>query len=409
MTTPSTPPQSLRAIASSEIYIKSRRTRQRFMPILQANLEEALRVATPDAVVQSRGSHEFEIKAADLTTAGEAASRVFGLDRIDRVTAVAAPSLAELTSNVAALTTGIVTDKTFAVRVRRNGNHPWKSRDAEIAIGNALYDVSTGVDLTNPQATVRVRVQGAKAVVVSESWAGPGGLPISTQSSTLVMLSGGIDSPVAAWMMMRRGCPVDMLHFQLECNQADHALAVGHLLASQWGHGANITLHVVDFEPIKKELNAAVQPRLRQVLLKQLMTEAAYRVAKQLDLPIIVSGDSLGQVSSQTAANLVEIDKYAQAPLLRPLIAHTKQEIVDRARQIGTYELSTRAREVCDLSEGGRVETAARTYRLRKGMAQMRTGLIDDALATWESVPAADWIPGMPLNPVGTSGTPDQP
>lgn len=409
MTTSSPPPESLRAIASSEIYIKSRRTRQRFMPILQANLEEALATAVPDAVVHSHGSHEFEIKTADLTAAGEAASRVFGFDRIDRVTTVAAPSLAELADNVATLAAPVVAGKTFAARVRRNGNHSWKSRDAEIAIGDALYDISAGVDLTNPQVTVRVRVQGGKAVVISESWAGPGGLPISTQSPNLVMLSGGIDSPVAAWMMMRRGCPIDMLHFQLECNQADHALAVGHLLASQWGYGADITLHVIDFEPIKKELNAAVQPRLRQVLLKQLMTEAAYRVAKHLDLPLIVSGDALGQVSSQTAANLVEIDKYAQAPLLRPLIAHTKQEIVDRARQIGTYELSTRAREVCDLSEGGRVETAARTHRLRQGMARMRTGLIDDALATWESIPAAEWFPGIPLHPVGAVTAPVEP
>ncbi len=130
------------------------------------------------------------------------------------------------------------------------------------------------------------------------------------------------------------------------------------------------------------------------------MTEAAYRVAQTLELPLIVNGDSLGQVSSQTAANLVEIDKYAQAPLLRPLISFTKQEIVDRARLIGTYELSTRAREVCDLSEGRPVETAAPTYRLRKSMSQLRAGLIDDALATWESVPASDWMPGIPLTPM---------
>jgi thiamine biosynthesis protein ThiI len=168
----------------------------------------------------------------------------------------------------------------------------------------------------------------------------------------------------------------------------------------RWGHGADISLHVIDFEPVKKELTAAVHPRLRQVLLKQLMTEAAYRVSQRLEFPLLVSGDSLGQVSSQTAANLVEIDKYAQAPLLRPLIAHTKQEIVDRARVIGTYELSTKAREVCDLSEGRPVETAAATYRLEKGMSRLRKGLIDEALETWESVPAVDWFPGIPLTPV---------
>ncbi len=405
METP-TPPESVRALASSEIYIKSRRTRQRFMPILQANLESALATNAPDAVVRPHGNHEFNIDAPDLTAAAETAATVFGFDRIDRIHSIAAPSLEDLAANVRELTAAAVTGKKFAARVRRNGNHEWRSRDAEIAIGDALYDLSAGVDLTNPEVTVRVRVEGSKAVVVSESWPGPGGLPIGTQSPCLVMLSGGIDSPVAAWMMMRRGCAVDMLHFQLECNQADHALAVGHQLTERWGHGADVNLHVIDFEPIKKELNAAVHPRLRQVLLKQLMTEAAHCVARRLDLPLIVNGDSLGQVSSQTAANLIEIDKYAQAPLLRPLLALTKQEIVDRARVIGTYELSTRAREVCDLSEGRPVETAAPTHRLRKGMAQLRSGLIDDAIATWESVPASEWIPGVPLTPVGTDPAP---
>ncbi|MEA2003137.1 MAG: THUMP domain-containing protein, partial [Actinomycetota bacterium] len=336
----------------------------------------------------------------DLDAAGEAVSRVFGLDRVDRVTEVSADTLDELAANAAPLALPWVTGKKYAVRVRRMGSQDWKSKDAEIAIADQLYDASAGVDLKNPEVTVRVRVQNNKAVVSSRSWPGAGGLPIGTQSPALLLLSGGIDSPVAAWMMMRRGCPLDMLHFQLECNQADHALAVGHQLAVRWGHGADINLHVIDFEPVKKELTAAVHPRLRQVLLKQLMTEAAYRVSRRLDFPLLVSGDSLGQVSSQTAANLVEIDKYAQAPLLRPLIAHTKQEIVDRARVIGTYELSTKAREVCDLSEGRPVETAAATYRLERGMSRLRKGLIDEALETWESVPAADWFPGIPLTPV---------
>jgi thiamine biosynthesis protein ThiI len=374
--------------------------------MLQANLEEALRAGSTDATVRMHGSQSFDVDATDLGAAAAAAATVFGIERVDRIHTIDAPHLEGLATNVRDLAAAAVAGKTFAVRVRRSGNHEWKSRDAEVVIGDALFDISAGVDLGNPDVTVKVKVEGKKAAVTSQSWPGPGGLPVGTQSPCLVMLSGGIDSPVAARMMMRRGCPIDMLHFQLECNQADHALAVGHGLAERWGHGADVNLHVIDFEPVKKELSVAAHPRLRQVLLKQLMTEAAYRVAQRLELPLIVNGDSLGQVSSQTAANLVEVDKYAQAPLLRPLIAYTKQEIVDRAREIGTYELSTRAREVCDLSEGRPVETAAATYRLRKSMSQLREGLIDDALATWESVPASEWIPGMPLQRVGREGPP---
>ncbi len=394
------PPESIRVLASSEIYIKSRRTRQRFMPILQTNLEKALGAAAPDAVLRRHGNQEFSVTADDLAAAAGAAATVFGVDRIDRIRTIRVADLDDLAAAVRDLEQETVRGKTFAVRVRRAGKHTWKSKDAEVAIGNALFAKSAGVDLSNPEVTVRVRIEGTRAAVVSDSWTGPGGLPIGTQAGCLLMLSGGIDSPVAGWMMLRRGCPLDMLHFQLECNQADHALAVGHELAKRWGHGADVNLHVVNFEPIKKELSAAVHPRLRQVLLKQLMAEAAHRVAEQLRLPMVVSGDSMGQVSSQTAANLIEVDRYAQAPLLRPLLALTKQEIVDRAREIGTYELSTRAREVCDLSDGRPVETAAPTYRLRQGMNRLREGLIEDALATWESVPATDWVPGVPLTPV---------
>jgi thiamine biosynthesis protein ThiI len=393
------PGESLRALASSEIFIKSKRTRQHFMPILRANLEAALAVTAADVVVRQRGTQEFDISGNDLVAAAGAASTVFGIERVDRVRQIDAASLDQLAIDVGRLASPMVENRTFAVRVRRTGNHDWRSHDAAVAIGDALYDASAGVDLGNPDVTIRVRVEGSRAVLVTGSWPGPGGLPIGAQSPCLVMLSGGIDSPVAAWMMMRRGCPVHMLHFQLECNQADHALAVGQQLTSRWSHGSEVTLHVIDFEPIKKELSASAQAKYRQVLLKQLMTEAAYRVSRELGLPLIVNGDSLGQVSSQTAANLVEIDKYAGAPLLRPLLALTKQEIVDRARQIGTYELSTRAREVCDLSGGQRVETAAATHRLRKGMSMLREGLIDDALATWESVPASEWFPGVPLTP----------
>ena len=398
------PQESVRAIASSEIYIKSDRTRQRFMPILNSNLQKSLAAFGVAGTVRRHGHHGFELKSDDLDGAGIAAAHVFGIDRVDKVTVFDAPSLDHLATSVADLVGPDLAGKTFAVRVRRSGKHDWKSKQAEAVIGNALYDMAAGVDLTNPQQTVQIRVEDSKAAIVSHTWTGPGGLPVATQSSALVMLSGGIDSPVAAWMMMRRGCAIDMLHFKLECNQADHALAVGHELATVWGHGADITLHVIDFEPVKKELNASVHPRLRQVILKQLMTKTAHLVAQRLNLPLLVSGDSLGQVSSQTAANLVEIDKYAQAPLLRPLIAHTKQEIVDRARHIGTYELSTRAREVCDLSGGRRVETAAATYRLRKGMERLRPGLIEDALTTWESVAAAQWFPGAPLTPVASGG-----
>ncbi len=397
-------PKSLRVVASSEIFIKSRRTRRRFMPVLRANLEQALGGEVSTATVTPGKYNDLKIVCDDLETTGATAGQVFGVDRVDLLTPVAAPTLEALTAGVDRLIGDNVAGKKFAVRVRRAGNHEWRSKDAEIAIGNALLGRSAGVDLTAPELLIQVRVEGKSAGVVERTWTGPGGLPVGTQAPALVLLSGGIDSPVAAWMMMRRGCPIDMVHFQLECNQADHALAVGHGLAEEWGYGADTTFHVINFEPVKKEINASVHPRLRQVVLKQLMTKTAHQVAGLLDMPLVVTGDSLGQVSSQTAANIVEIDRYAGAPVMRPLLTFTKQEIVDRARQIGTYELSTRAREVCDLSDGHPVETAAPAERLLHSIGRLRPGLIDDAMETWETIPAADWFPGVPLTPFSPHG-----
>ena len=215
-----------------------------------------------------------------------------------------------------------------------------------------------------------------------------------------MLLSGGIDSPVAAWMMLRRGCPIDILHFQLDCAQADHALAVGFELVEGWGQGADAQLHVVDFQPVKEALHSHVRPGLRQVLLKVLMTQAAGRLAERIQIPMLVTGDSLGQVSSQTSSHLVAVDYFADLPILRPLVALPKEEIVGRARGIGTYELSIRGKEVCDLSEGKPVATAASAGRLQGALENLDERLLDDAVASWTTLAARDWHPGATLRPV---------
>ena len=114
---------------------------------------------------------------------------------------------------------------------------------------------------------------------------------------------------------------------------------------------------------------------------------------------MLVTGDSLGQVSSQTAANLVAIDRFSELPILRPLLGFSKEEIVGRAHSIGTYELSIRAREVCDLSHGHPVIVAATPRQLEAAVARVDSALVADALATWETIGAMEWRPGVPLTP----------
>ena len=393
--------QFLRITPSGEMYLKSRRTRDRFMQELIGNVRSALNAGLVTATVRRSGHHELSIEADDLATAARNSAKVFGVRRVERVDRVDFDTLEQLSKIVAEMSRPRVVEKKFAVRVRRRGNHEWQSRDAEVEIGRMLLDDSAGVDLSHPEVTVRVHVQEQRALVVEESLDGPDGLPLGTQRTALVLLSGGIDSPVAAWMLMRRGCPVDFLHLKLDCSVSDHALVVGDELIRSWGHGSDPTFHVVDFENVKSQLQDRLAPRLRQVVLKQLMLAAAAEVARRRDLQLLVTGDSLGQVSSQTAAHLAVIDGFVKFPTLRPLVGMTKDEIVTRARAIGTYDLSIRAREVCDLSEGKPVETEASQRRLESGRRRLDPNLIDEALGRWEQIRARDWLPGRPLESAG--------
>lgn len=386
-------------MASGEIFLKSRPTRDRFLRILTDNVRDALSRAAAEATVRRTGYHEITIEGSCDETTALIAARVFGVGSVERVRRIIADDLEELAAAVVPAASSEVSGRRFAVRVRRRGDHPWRSRDAEALIGRLLLDGSAGVDLSEPEVTVRVIVNGDSAWLVDRRWVGVDGLPLGTQEPGLVLHSGGIDSPVAAWMMMRRGCPVDFLHLMMDCAAADQALAVAHELTNGWAGGTEPRIHVIDFQPIKEALQERVDPRLRQIALKRLMLAAGERVAGRLGIPMLITGDSIGQVSSQTAAHLVELDRSTKIPLWRPLLGFRKEEIVARAKEIGTFDLSVRTAEVCDLSEGSRVATSASRRRVEESLQRAGPELLDEALATWESVDARAWWPGMPMQP----------
>jgi len=398
-TTPAIDDRFLRMTGSPEIFLKSRPTAARFLRMLMANIESALARAGVKGKVRRTGLHEMRVDADDLAAAADTIGTVFGVGKISLVDPVGYDDMSDLAGTVVRATRDRVAGKTFAVRVKRRGDQDWTSLDAERLIGKMLLDGSAGVDLGSPQEMVRVHVTEDRALIVRRESSGPNGLPLGSQEPALALLSGGIDSPVAAWMLMRTGCPADSLHLEMECSVTDQALAVGHELVTRWGHGTRPRFHVADFQPIKAALLDRVDPRLRQVVLKQLMLTTGEQVARRLDLPMLVTGDSLGQVSSQTAAHLVEIDMSVQIPVIRPLVALRKDEIIERARQIGTYDLSVRTREVCDLSDGNRVATAASTRSLQRAGSEIDPGLIEEALASLRSVEARRWTPGMPIEP----------
>lgn len=387
----------LRITASGEIYLKSRRTRDRFVKVLTENVAAALRNVGIDGTVRRTGYHELRVEAADLERAGATVAGVFGVGRVMRVQPRLFTDLDDLASAVVERSASRVEGKRFAVRIKRRGHHPWRSKEAEALIGGMLAGRAAGVDLDHPEVTVAARVSGNEALLVDEEWSGVHGLPLGTQEHGLALLSGGIDSPVAAWMMMRSGCPIDFLHLTMECSVSDQALAVGHDLASRWAHGHEPSLHVIDFQPVKDAIRDGVDPRYRQVVLKSLMLSTAEQVALRSGVQMVVTGDSLGQVSSQTAAHIVVLDRATEMPIIRPLIALRKDEIMERARRIGTLDLSLRTQEVCDLSDGHRVATRVGRGKLAAEVAAVEQASIDKSMATLYTVRARDWWPGAPF------------
>ncbi|MGH3441355.1 MAG: tRNA sulfurtransferase [Nitriliruptorales bacterium] len=377
----------------SEVYVKAPRTRERFREVLADNLRASL---PADVEIDRLDVGRLVVAADDPVGAAEVAARTFGVHRVElaRPVTPVAP-LEALADTVAARAADRVAGRTFAVRTRRHGQHPWQSTDANREIGSRLLERSAGVHLDDPEVEVQVVVLDDRAWLVEEAWNGPDGLPLGTQDGCLAMLSGGFDSPVAAWSVMRRGCPIDFLHVRLDCAQTDHATAVARELWRRWGAGTSPLVWIVDFDEVEDALRESVPPRLRQVVLKQLMMRAADGLADEYDIPALVTGEAIAQVSSQTLRHLAEIDRVCSRLVLRPLAGWEKQEIVAKARQIGTEELSARAKEVCDLSAGRPVAVAAQRTTLARANAELPDDLVARAIAARRVVALEHWVPGM--------------
>lgn len=389
--------RTLHVTLSGDVYLKSRRTQQRLIRTVRANLDKALASVQYTGPVTRIGTHRFSLAPAPeaITTVRGAALRVFGVNSVDIVVEAHYATMEDLATTVANFSQDRVRDRTFAARVKRRGTHTWRSIDLARAIGAELIDIGKSVDLTNPEESVDVTVIDDKAFIVIDHQRASGGLPIGTQDRVLCLISGGFDSVVAAWMLMSRGCTVDFVHFSLNCAQSDHALAVAGELVSAWGYGMDPTVHLVEFQPVKDALYEHVESRMRQVTLKVMMADAASRIAQSERISALVTGDALGQVSSQTLPHLVAVSKASETPILRPLLGLPKQTIIDIARTIGTAELSARAQEVCDLSEGSPVAIAATQATVDSTIDAMPDHVLTDVIATAKVFKLRDWSPGQ--------------
>jgi thiamine biosynthesis protein ThiI len=197
------------------------------------------------------------------------------------------------------------------------------------------------VSLEHPELNVRVEVLPSQAFVYCDPLPGAGGLPVGASGTVAALLSGGIDSPVAAWRLMKRGCRVVFVHFHSAPYLPDLSRGKARELVTrltQWQYYSR--LFIVPFGEIQREVVLAVPPPARVVIYRRLMVRIAERLARHAGALALVTGESLGQVASQTLHNLTRIDEAASMPILRPLIGMDKLEITEQARALGTFEVS---------------------------------------------------------------------
>ncbi|OOG22702.1 tRNA 4-thiouridine(8) synthase ThiI [Thioalkalivibrio denitrificans] len=332
---------------SPEVHLKSFQTRRGFRRKLRRNLRAALANVEHRLQVVQGG---FMLETPEPETACEILPRVFGIASFSPVEAVTDADIDALCRVAREHITQYVRGRTFAVRCKRHGPRVLSTREVEWRVG-AVLDGPGKVDLSHPQVTVRVDLWGDHASFHVRRIPGAGGLPVGVQGRALALISGGFDSAVAAWYTMRRGAMVDYVFCNLGGAAHLHQVTqVARLLAERWASGTRPRLFVVDFQAVVSDLRVTLPSDVWQVVLKRLMYRAADAIARRIDAEALVTGEALSQVSSQTLSNLNTIDAATDLPVLRPLIGFDKQEIMERARDIGTFVLSEKAPEFCALT-----------------------------------------------------------
>ena len=272
-------------------------------------------------------------------------------DRLDRVSGIANFALAErMPSSLEAMKVGVEralagrTFGSFRITARRAfKTFPLSSVDLNRALGAHVLGLrpDVRVDLAHPELNVHVEALPGETFVYSDRRAGAGGLPVGSSGTVAALLSGGIDSPVAAWRLMKRGCRVVFVHFHsvpyLPPVSPGKARSLVACL-TRWQYFSRLFL--VPFGEIQREVVLSVPAQARVVVYRRLMVRIAERLAQRAGAAALVTGDSLGQVASQTLANLARIDEVARLPILRPLIGMDKLEITEQAHALGTFEIS---------------------------------------------------------------------
>jgi thiamine biosynthesis protein ThiI len=353
-----------------EIFLKGQ-NRPQFERILHVNIRAALRdTGVPVELVVREGVIVLRVAPAhDTASVDRVAARVADVPGIIRICrALRVDKTPEAATAAAVALTGPGSGA-FAVRSRRRDKRfPLTSEQLNVVIGRGVQAAhGLEVSLKHPDTEIFVEVDAHEVFVFTGGALGRGGLPVGMSGRAVVLMSGGIDSPVAAYRMMRRGLRCSFLHFSGMPLTGPESIYKAYALVrglDRFQGGSR--LHVVAFGKAQRSLANSGARRLQVVAQRRLMLKTAAAFARQVHAGALVTGDSLGQVSSQTLPNITALDDAVSLPILRPLIGWDKEETMSEARRIGTLAISELPDEdCCTLLTPRRVETRASIDALR--------------------------------------------
>ncbi len=321
-------------IRYSEIFLKSDPVRKRWEKILISNIRRVL----PDIGVKHERGRIWLTGGIDP----DILSKVFGIVSFSKVETFL---LADLERGLLDFCRekGLETVESFAIRLKRVGNHSFTSQQMAAHTGSlvlAKYP-HLRVDLSNPDKELFIEIRGEQCYIYDTILKGPGGLPLGTAGSLVALVSGGIDSPVASWMMMKRGCRIIPIYVALDQFLDETTLARARkVIEALRPYQPDIELIVISdgyLASAKKELIEGWNEKYTCLFCKRRMYRIAEAVARNVGAAGIVTGESIGQVASQTLDNLIVLNDAAALPVYRPLIGLDKEEIMNLARDIGTF------------------------------------------------------------------------
>lgn len=372
---------------SGDFYTKARKTRLRFQLRLARNIEDALSSQGIPYRLEKTWSR-FYLETPELRAA-EVLTRVFGLQSVSLAEPRPWTVMEDIVAHGVDVFAESVRGRTFAVRASRRGGIeriPFDSMEVERALGRALLDAGAGrVRLDDPEETAWVEVEPGdpgRAHFFREKARGRGGLPIGVEGRAVALVSGGFDSAVASWLMLKRGVELDYVF----CNLGGTAHRLGVLkvmkvVADLWSYGYQPRLFEIDFQPVAAELREKVKDQHWQIVLKRQMVRVAERIALKTRRLGMVTGEAIGQVSSQTLQNLAVISQSARMlPVLRPLLGFNKEEILELARRMGVYDLAAAVGEYCDMVPR-HPATRARPSEIEKDEAGLDPKLLKELVA----------------------------